>query len=587
MKTYNKYLIAAAFLGFSLTACDDFLDRPTEDSYNVDNYYQNDEQCIAGVNYLYNSPWYDIQSAYFMVGDVLPGNVYMNSNAYVNFSVNGTDTYLINMSYSCWSVIAHACTVYNNLQTASATESVKNQCMGECLTWKAMAYFYLVRGFGEVPIIHDMQAELEANTYNSVQKVKRADIYEYIIMTLEKAMELLPASSDAGRIDYYCAEALLAKVYLTKAGVSGSLSADDLAKAATYAKDVIDNSGRELMENYEDIFRLANNTCEESLIGWRWTAESTVWTSQNGLQSWFGMSGFDEFGDCWGDWTVPTVDLQEAFGVDLDGNTPASWTTNATDTRIHGTMMLPGSTYDYFWTDKGGFNYLAFVYDTDYNSAATGALRSQTGANCVKHLYGDAQDHIDGIGHSASAQYSSLATHVLRLADVYLIYAEAMLGTADQTTDNNACNAFYQVRHRSVSSYQMPSVITREDIWKERRLEFAMEGDRWFDYVRRSYYDPDFCVNELKNQKRSYYGGNLESVCKTYYQSNGATWTASSIVYDTDPPAVNPESLMKTDPDSGKRYFYLPLPTEDVVTNPNLASNVDGVHVDVRATYSY
>ena len=44
---------------------------------------------------------------------------------------------------------------------------------------------------------------------------------------------------------------------------------------------------------------------------------------------------------------------------------------------------------------------------------------------------------------------------------------------------------------------------------------------------------------------------------------------------------------MKRDPDTGKNYFYLPFPTEDVTFNPNLGSNVDGQHVDIRATYSY
>ena len=66
------------------------------------------------------------------------------------------------MSYSLWAVIGHANTVYTRLKTANASEAVKNQCMGECLAWKAMAYFYLVRSFGAVPIIHDNTAELNS-----------------------------------------------------------------------------------------------------------------------------------------------------------------------------------------------------------------------------------------------------------------------------------------------------------------------------------------------------------------------------------------------------------------------------------------
>lgn len=98
-----------------------------------------------------------------------------------------------------------------------------------------------------------------------------ADVYEYIVMTLEKAMELFKdedgnvMKGDAGRIDYYGAEGLLAKVYLTKSGVGQNGMRDEAAlnKAKELAEDVIDNSGRKLMENYADIFRLQNNNCEE------------------------------------------------------------------------------------------------------------------------------------------------------------------------------------------------------------------------------------------------------------------------------------------------------------------------------------
>ena len=57
--------------------------------------------------------------------------------------------------------------------------------------------------------------------------------------------------------------------------------------------------------------------------------------------------------------------------------------------------------------------------------------------------------------------------------------------------------------------------------------------------------------------------------------------------YDNQTAAPTVTSLMKSDPDTGKKYFFMPFPTEDVIFNPNLGSSVDGVHVDVRETYSY
>ena len=572
---YNKlkYSLCVAALAFGMSSCEDFLNRPTEDNYNTANYYQTDDQCLAGVNYLYNSPWYDFQRGFIKVGEVLSGNYYWGSSPYLTFTVNGTDEDLVNMSYSLWAVIGHANTVYDNLKGSPASESVKKQCMGECLTWKAMAYFYLVRSFGDIPIIHNNTDELVNGTYNEKYRVMKEDVYEYIIMTLEKALELLPRSSGAGRIDYYCAEGLLAKVYLTKAGVTGTLNADDLNKAATYAKDVIDNSGRSLLSNYSDVFRLANNKSEESLIAWHWSCEGNVWTSQNTLQSDLGIDGFDEFGDCWGGWSGMSVDLQEAFNVRLLEQNPDSWINNP-DTRCQATMMLPGCKYSYFWTDKGGFDYLRFIYDDTYNSAATGTLQSATGSNSVKHLYGNAQDHVNGAGHSAAYMKNSLATHILRLSDVYLIYAEAMMGTALQTTDASAIDAFYKVRHRAVPTYVRPTSITWEDVWKERRLELAMEGDRWYDYVRVAYYNPQFCIDELTGQKRNSFFG-LGNLYEAYY--NTGSWSV-----DTDNMRYN-DSVSA--PNVTEDSFTLPFPTEDVVFNPHLME--EPIHEDVRSLYSY
>ena len=581
-----KYLyIAFAFTGAILTtSCGDFLDRPAEDSYNAGNFYKDDSQCVQGVNYLYNSPWYDFQRGFIKVGEVMSGNYYWGSSPYMTLTVNSTDADLMNMSNSLWAVIGHANTVYNYLKNASASQSVKNQCMGECLAWKAMAYFFLVRSFGDVPIVHDNSTMLADGSYSNVSRVQKSDVYDYIIMTLEKAMELLPKAGNPGRIDYYSAEGLLAKVYLYKSGVNanghGQRNSDDLNKAASYAKDVIEHSGRTLMANYSDVFRLQNALNRECLFSWLWTADTSIWTVQNTLQSDLAMQGFDEFGDCWGGYSGPSVDLQEAFGVSpLDD--PATRTD--VDERRKATMMMAGDFYDYFWEDKTdeqgrkGFNFLQFLYDSNgYGSGGPGTLQSATGVNSVKHLYGDAYDHkthaVDGI--SASNMHSSLATPVLRLSDVYLVYAEAVIGNNNSTTDASAIDAFYKVRSRAIKSAARPSSITWNDVWKERRLELAMEGDRWYDFVRCSYYDMSGAINELKQQKRGAYYG-LNTLYKNYYESKSWNVDASTMHYATETLA----------PNVSEQTFTLPFPSQDVVFNGNLQKTP--VHVDVRSTYAY
>lgn len=574
-----KIFLAATVLGLGLTSCEDFLDRPTEDNYTAGQYYRNDAECIAAVNYLYNSPWYDFQRGFIYLGDVTAGNLYANGtdeHAYLDFSYNSSSKHIRNMSYSLWAVNAHSNVVRHYIENGGASQAVKNQTMGECLLWKAMAYFYLVRTFGDVPIVHDNTEMLERGDYNDQPKVQKADVYEYICMTLEKAIELLPEVCAEGRLDKYCAKGLLAKVYLTKAGVSGSLNSEDLQKAYEYAKDVMDNSGRSLEKNYCDIFKLEGNKSPENMIAWRWVV-SSQWTSQNSFQSDLGMTGIDEFGDVWGEWNCPSVDLQDAFGFNvLDDPT----TRPDVDTRRKATLMTVGDVIPYLWRDKGGFDYMRFEYDKTYNEAAWGQHRAGTGCNVVKHMYGNNADHLAALGTSADRMASSLCTPILRLADVYLVLAEAKV-LMGQGSDADALKAYNAVHQRAIPNAAAETSLTFDKVWKERRLELALEGDRWYDFVRLSYYNVDRAISEIKAQRRNTYW-NLDPMFKNYYETGqwqlvnkddeGNDQTA---MYDDETPAPNVTASS----------FTIPFPMEDLTFNPHLKE--DPIHVDVRATYKY
>ena len=593
-------------LALSMASCQDFLNRPTEDNYNVDNFYKNDEQVEQGVNFLYNSPWYDFQRAFIKIGEVMSGNMYWGSSPYLTFTTNGTDGDLVNMSYSLWAVNGQANTVITNiLNSEGPSQAAKNKAIGEALTWKAMAYFYMVRTFGEVPIVHDNNAILTSGTYNDLYKADRASVYEYIIMTLEKAMELLPKQTSGwnGRIDYYSAEGLLAKVYLTRAGLSGTLNNDDLKKAAEYAEDVIVNSGRTLTPKYSDIFRLApsvHNATGEHLIAWQWECSSGRWTAQNTLQSDLCFEGFSEFGDLWGGWGGPSYDLALAFGVDPVAGPKAL--ENEKDTRRQATMMMAGDVYPYFWTTKStktgnkGFDYLYFLYsgDADYaNYGVPAQFEGPCGLQNVKHLFGDGADHEAALGFSAARMSYQLPTPLLRLSDVYLVCAEAnLLGNLDASKALEYTNAV-----RARAGVDALAAVKFEDIWKERRLELAGEGDRWYDYVRLAYYDKAAAMADLSSQKmnsvynydeacKNYWytgcGGSLEEAPEdlTAFDPSKAEWKtdfANEVKYNEDDPARSTYV--------NENIFTLPLPAEDVVFNPHLLEPAQSV--DVRTEYVY
>lgn len=556
MKKYNiKNIMLLFVLGWVMVSCEDFLNRPNEDSYNLDTFFQTDEQCFQAVNPLYSSPWYDFQRGFFKVGEVTAGNYYWGGSPYLSFNYSNDDADLNNMSASLWSVNAYANSVIENINLKSSSvvsEQTKNTVKGEALVWKAMAYFYLVRVFGEVPIIHNNGDMISSGDYNQLYKATVPNVYDYIINTLNQAVEWLPERNDIGRIDKYSAYGLMAKVYLTQSGfgMSGSRNAEDLAKAAEYAKKVIDGSGRNLLPNYQDIFLLKNNKNEECLLSWHWKSGRDPWTMQNTLQSDLGVANFSEFADTWGTYQGPSADLQAAFGEDA-----LSLTRNNSDTRRKATMMMYGDKYAHFWTEKGGFDWTAHVV-MDLKNA------NDVGANCAKHLVGDNADHLAGNGESMYNMATGISTHLLRLADVYLIYAEAVIGNNGSTNDPGALEAYNKVLLRARPMAAPVATITWSDVWKQRRLELALEGDRWYDYVRWHYYEPEKAIAELKAQKRARYFG-----LQDYYEKG--TFNADDTYYEKQP----------TIPNVMDASFQLPFPITDLTKNPHLME--PGVEVDL------
>ncbi len=599
-KIFNIAIIATVVL--SLTGCEDFLNRPTIDNYSTGNYYQNDNQCIMGVNYLYNSPWYDFQRGFLAMGDCMAGNYHDDQYGFLQLSPQAAGDYATNMSKSLWSVNGHCSTVIENIVAAQGPSSaIKRQTIGEALVWKAMAYFYLVRVYGEVPIIHKPADMINAGDYNTVYRNTKENLYDYILMILETAETLLPKNATPnGRVDYWSARALEAKVYLTMAGVSGTLNQEYLTKAFDISKDVIDNSGRHLMTDYAAIFYGENNISEEALISWMWsgkTTEASGWTAQNSFQNDLAFGEMGQSKDNWGAWKGAQVNLQEIFGVTALDN-PATRADIDKDARRKATYMLPGDVYPQFWRTVGGLDVLKAVFDESYaRFGLPGSWGSNTGTFVsVKHCYGDYDDHMAMFSYApARNMTSAMATHLLRLGDLYLVNAEAaVLGGGDMGYGLARLN---DVRRRSIKDYKDVGSYTFDDVWVERRKELAMEGDRWYDFVRVSYYDPEYALNNpidgLKIQKRGDYV-NKDYTYKTFYESykgnenNKAAWVwdlgEDPFRYPTSEERAQPQAYQTS---LSASVFRMPITADDVIFNGNLGTGVDPISENVREKYTY
>ena len=547
----HKIIVLCALL-FSLSACEDFLNRPPEDAYTIDNFYTTDEQCFQAANTVYSSPWYDYQRGFISIGDVLAGNVFKGTdNPYQNFSITASNQELADASNALWLVNGHCNSIIKNINTkagSAVTQTTKNTVLGEVMTWKAFAYFFLVRGWGAVPIIHNNSELIDSKTTNTVKKIKEADVYEYIVRTLKKAADLLPAKNTSGRINKYSAYALLSKVYLTRSGLgrNGDRNQEDLDNAKLYAGKVIKESGASLEPEYYNLFRISTgNRNPENLISWQWVI-STNWTSQNSLQSDLALSNFTGMGDSWGGWTGLTIDLQSKFGEDPSGER------QNTDARRKATMMMYNDYYPLFWRHKGGFKN---TWDAKTN-VAEAVPGVGTGANCVKHIVGHIEDHKAETGGIASANMATnLSTHLLRLADIYLIYAEAVLGNNVSTSDAEALRLYNAVCKRSIKTWTDKTSLTFREIFDERRRELACEGDNWFDFVRLHYYKPKLAKDYLNEQERGSYN-NLEDFYKGKKKKEDVTLNTFKLSISDD------------------KLFTLPFPENDQGMNPNLRPDV-------------
>src|SRR5258708_31778469 len=190
MKKHIKYLIgAAALIAMASAGCKkDFFNRPPEDKITVGTYYQTVSQVQSSTNILYAAPWFGFNGkAFLAIGDLQSGNArcYAGTDGefdpFRNFS-EGNATLAVQSTWnSLYTVVAQSNALLNNLAAAapaSVPPAVVNNALGEAHLMRAAAYFYLVRLFGNVPIITN-PAPL-VGTFQTVPTNPVTDVYKFI-----------------------------------------------------------------------------------------------------------------------------------------------------------------------------------------------------------------------------------------------------------------------------------------------------------------------------------------------------------------------------------------------------------------------
>ena len=272
-----KILFIAMLLTGACCGCkDSFLNRIPEGTYVDTNFYASDEALEAATAPLYNKAWFEYnRRAIVPIGSGRANDMYSpwNYPEFVTFQVTALNENLSSAWSAFYSVITLANQVINDIatkSTADVSEGAKAKAIAESRLMRACAYFYMVRIWGPVIIIEDNQAVVD----NPTRPLNREeDVFQFIINDLTYAAENLPeTSSQPGRATSWAAKGILAKVYLARSGWKrgGQRDEADLEMARNYAADVCENSGLNLLPNYEDLFKYKFNNNKESLLAMQW-----------------------------------------------------------------------------------------------------------------------------------------------------------------------------------------------------------------------------------------------------------------------------------------------------------------------------
>lgn len=539
-----KYTLAiAGILSFSSCA-KDFLEQKNSYQISQDNFFDNDEAVSQAVMPLYSYVWYDFNDKfYYGMGDGRANNITAQYSEYIypytNFTETGLSSGLTEAWGALYSVVAQANNTINNIannSTANVSETAKIQGIAEARFMRGLAYWYISSLWG-CAVIYNNTQDLVNNYVVSPNPV--ADGIEFAIRDMEYAAVHLPSASPAtGRVNKYAAYAMLSRFYLSMAGLTtsgrydGSNVATDanrgtrneyyLDAAKKAAAVVIEEGPYKLADTYAELFAASTfNNNSESIFQLQFQAGAEGGLAQS-MTRFLAWSTQVNQGNSWGGSTYCSYDLWEEF-KEYEDQTLGTKVDDAI--RRHNCIASYGESYPELSANPEK----PYVYGETENAGSQGA-------NIKKYVIGT-----NAVNGFAVNNNSGINTYMMRLAEVYLNYAEATLGNNGKTTDATALKYFNALRTRA--GVATKNSLTFEDIRHEFRVETAFEGLYWYFIVRRGYYQQQEMVNYVNHQHRnaSYYkSATHEYVLSEDYAEPGpsvATATAKNLtlpIADTD-----------------------------------------------------
>jgi hypothetical protein len=456
-----KYIISLSLVAIMALGCKKFVDYNPQDDYQItaasylktaDDY----QKMVVGVYSPLQWIW-----ANTVIGDIasdnsVSGGESPNDNVGLqdidNYQVNANNGNLAESWKACYEGINRANYLHENKSKLDFTG--KNALYGEVYFLRAFYYFELVKMFGGVPLFTEKR--LGVSDSKQYQRATQAEVYAQIEIDLNAAIAVLPTTNaEKGRVTKYAAQALLGKVLLYQ---------NKFDAAATMLENVV-NGPFSLVSNFGNIFLNAGENGPESVF--------EIQYSNTSLGHDWGTAGATR--------GQGNIAVQMSGIRDITGSSPYArgWSFNLPTTNLASAYTVGDNRKEVTVLDIEAYS----AANPGFNITYTVAPYRNTGLYNQKYLPRTGES-----GGEAALNYLN-NFRTIRYADVLLMAAEAN-NRATAANDTKAKDYLNRVRRRAFGVNDASKDVTatgtalKQAIWDERRLELAMEGDRFFDLVR-------------------------------------------------------------------------------------------------------
>lgn len=491
-----KYItIIIASFTFLFFSCEDFLEKEPIGKETSGNFFAAGDNAEYAINACYDALTWDegapvsIGHTYeFMAGDILsddaekgstesdfPALIRMKQWEMLTEDFNG----FWNRDYA---ILYRVNNVLFNLPNVELeSKEMKKSILGEAYFLRAYAHFYQLRIYGKAPVFTQ---PVKTNDFGKVKAADFDEMFNLIEVDLDSAIALLPTKSEyeslpyntgtLGRATKGAAQAYKARVVMYHIGLLGESAGATWQHVYDLCKEVINSGEYSLTPNYAEIFEYEGENNQESIFEIQFKSNG-IGYNPNGSTSHIKastsstvMQGNRNLGG-WG-FNTPTQDLYDTYGDQ--------------DPRRESSIIKDG---DYVH---------GVLHEISADHTRTGYLNRK--AQLDPRLKGSGGDKDSG--HNI---------RIIRYADVLLMAAEAgyHLGKEGEARDmvnlireRARVSTFPKGFTEGKNDYEPTGYTDNiaditstgdnllKDIYKERRLEFAMESIRFWDLVRTNRY---------------------------------------------------------------------------------------------------